>query len=271
MIQRCLCQALLLSLTLALLCRAAWAVDDCRHLVATGNPEYPPYLWRDPQNPRLLIGANVDLLQHVARELGLVVEVIYAGPWSRAQEEVRTGRIDLLAGYFLTQTRRQTMDFISPPFLFTPSVVWVRRNDAFAYSGWPDLQGRNGGTLVSNSHGQAFDDYAKAHLRLEAVPSASQAFEKLLMKRNDYVIYEQFPGKALAQTLGIDGQLQVLEPPVSSEGLYLALSHNSRCNQPQLREALARQMQAVVEGPLPEALVARNLERWKAQQDASSR
>ena len=49
---------MLLSLIL-LLPMAAMAADDCRHLTATGNPEYPPYLWRDPDNPALLIGANV--------------------------------------------------------------------------------------------------------------------------------------------------------------------------------------------------------------------
>ncbi|MDQ4357668.1 amino acid ABC transporter substrate-binding protein, partial [Pseudomonas aeruginosa] len=27
----------------------AAAAGSCERLVATGNPEYPPYLWRDPQ------------------------------------------------------------------------------------------------------------------------------------------------------------------------------------------------------------------------------
>ncbi|MGE7994017.1 substrate-binding periplasmic protein [Pseudomonas sp. NPDC089554] len=256
---------LLLSLSLAWLPAAGWA-DDCKHLVATGNPEYPPYLWRDPHDPTQLMGANADLLKQVAKELGLVVEVVYAGPWSRAQEEARTGRIDMLAGYFLTDARQQAMDFIKPAFLFTPSVVWVRADDTFAYTGWADLHGRNGGTLVSNSHGQKFDDYAKAHLNLEAVPTAAQAFQKLLHKRNDYVIYEQFPGVALAQTLGVQHNLKVLEPPVSSEGLYLALSREAPCITPTLREALERKMREVVASDLPERLVQENLERWKAQQ-----
>jgi len=230
----------LLSLCLLLLPQLSVAEAGCRQLTATGNPEYPPYLWRDPHNPQVLIGANADLLKHLGESLGLKVDVRYGGPWSRAQEEVRTGRIDLLAGYFLTQARLQEMDFISPPFLHTPSVVWVRQDATFAYRGWADLKGLTGGTLVSNSHGQKFDDYANANLTLEAVPSARQAFEKLLHKRNDYVIYEQYPGMALARTLGMDKQLKVLEPPVSSEGLYLALSHDSPCNQPALREQLAQ-------------------------------
>ncbi|WP_079228388.1 substrate-binding periplasmic protein [Pseudomonas putida] len=265
MIERCRCRSLLLSLFM-LLPAHALAEALCGQLTATGNPEYPPYLWRDPHNPEQLIGANADLLKAVGKALGLEVKVVYGGPWSRAQEEVRTGRIDLMAGYFMTQERQQQMDFISPPFLRTRSVVWVRQDDAFAYREWADLKGHKGGTLVSNSHGQQFDDYARANLQLEAVPGARQAFEKLLLKRNDYVIYEQYPGMALVRTQGWEGQLKVLDPPVSSEGLYLALSHQSKCNRAELRERLAQKMKEMVAGPVPEQLVEKNLELWKQQQ-----
>ncbi|AVH38472.1 amino acid ABC transporter substrate-binding protein [Pseudomonas monteilii] len=262
MIERCFRHALLL-LSCLLLPLAAVAEEPCRRLTATGNPEYPPYLWRDPQNPQQLIGANADLLKYLGKQLGLEIEVIYGGPWPRAQEEVRTGRIDLMAGYFMTQARQQQMDFITPPFLHTPSVVWVRQDHAFAYHQWADLKGRKGGTLVNNSHGQQFDDFARANLILEAVPSARQAFEKLMHKRSDYVVYEQYPGMALARTLGIASTVQVLEPPISSEGLYLALSHDSSCNRPHLREALAREMEKIVAGALPQQLLQQNLERWQ--------
>ncbi|MNM62556.1 Bacterial extracellular solute-binding protein, family 3 [compost metagenome] len=263
MIERRFRHTLLLLPCLLLLPLSAVAHEACRRLTATGNPEYPPYLWRDPQNPQRLIGANADLLKYLGKQLGLEIEVVYGGPWSRAQEEVRTGRIDLMAGYFLTEARQQQMDFVAPPFLHTPSVVWVRQDNAFAYRQWADLKGRKGGTLVNNSHGQQFDDYAKANLTLEAVPGARQAFEKLMHKRSDYVLYEQYPGMALARTLGIAGTVQVLEPPVSSEGLYLALSHDSPCNEPQLREALAREMEKIVAGELPGQLLQQNLERWQ--------
>lgn len=263
MIKRCFRHALQLLPCLLLVPLAAAADEPCRRLTATGNPEYPPYLWRDPQNPQQLIGVNTDLLKYLGKQLGLEIEVVYSGPWSRAQEEVRTGRIDLMAGYFLTSARQQQMDFVAPPFLYTPSVVWVRQGNAFVYQQWADLKGRKGGTLVNNSHGQQFDDYAKANLTLEAVPSARQAFEKLMHKRSDYVVYEQYPGMALVRTLGIAGLVQVLAPPISSEGLYLAMSRESPCNQPQLREALAREMEKIVAGSLPEQLLQENLERWQ--------
>ncbi|WJN57929.1 ABC-type amino acid transport/signal transduction system, periplasmic component/domain [Pseudomonas sp. SO81] len=251
---------------LLLLPGLASAAGKCERLVATGNPEYPPYLWRDPQSPQHLIGANADLLTLIGKQLGVKIEIIYTGPWSRAQDEVRTGRVDLLAGAFLTLPRLESMDYVHPAFFSTPSVVWVRKGQGFPYSGWEDLRGRTGGTLVHNSFGQQFDSFAKANLSLEEVPSLIQAFQKLLLGRTDYVIYERYPGVALANTQGMLESLETLEPPISSEGLYLTLSHNSACNDPWLRGQLAKKMTELTAAGLPESLLQRNLERWKAQQ-----
>lgn len=258
--------SMLLWLGLALLPGLAVAQGKCERLVATGNPEYPPYLWRDPQNPQQLIGANADLLKLIAEDLGLKVEVLYTGPWSRAQEEVRSGRVDLIAGAFLTLPRLETMDYIHPAFYQTPSVVWMRRGMGFPYVSWEDLRGHTGGTLVDNSFGQTFDTFAKANLSLEQVPSLTQAFQKLLLGRTDYVLYERYPGLALAGSLGMQEDLDILEPPISSENLYLTLSHNSACNEPWLRGQLAKKMTELVAAGTPQSLLERNLERWKIQQ-----
>ncbi|PKM24302.1 MAG: amino acid ABC transporter substrate-binding protein [Gammaproteobacteria bacterium HGW-Gammaproteobacteria-13] len=266
MLERGFYRSFLLLFAALLMPALAVAAGKCERLVATGNPEYPPYLWRDPQNPQQLIGANADLLQHLAKELGVVVDIIYTGPWSRAQDEVRTGRVDLIAGAFLTLPRLEVMDYVHPAFFYTPSVVWVHRGAEFPYAGWDDLRNRTGDTLVNNSFGQAFDDYAKSNLTLEGVASLTQAFQKLLLGRTDYVLYERYPGQALADSLGMQDDLLVLDPPISSEGLYLTLSHNSACNDAWLRGMLAKKMNEAVASGLPDVLLQRNLQRWKDQQ-----
>ena len=266
MLERGFYRSVLQVFALLLMPALAVAAGKCERLVATGNPEYPPYLWRDPQNPQQLIGANADLLQHLAKELGVVVDIIYTGPWSRAQDEVRTGRVDLIAGAFLTLPRLESMDYVHPAFYFTPSVVWVHRGAEFPYAGWDDLRNRTGDTLVNNSFGQTFDAYAKSNLTLEGVASLTQAFQKLLLGRTDYVLYERYPGQALADSLGMQDDLLVLDPPISSEGLYLTLSHNSACNDAWLRGMLAKKMNEAVASGLPDDLLQRNLQRWKDQQ-----
>ena len=266
MLERVLSRLLLPLFCLLLIPCFASAAGKCERLVATGNPEYPPYLWRDPKNPQQLIGANADLLQHLAKELGVVVDIIYTGPWSRAQDEARTGRVDLIAGDFLTLPRLETMDYVPPAFYITPSVVWVHRGAEFPYAGWDDLRSRTGDTLVNNSFGQQFDAYAKSQLTLEGVSSLTQAFQKLLLGRTDYVLYERYPGQALADSLGLQDDLLVLDPPISSEGLHLTVSHNSACNDAWLRGRLAKAMNEALAADLPSVLLERNVQRWKDQQ-----
>jgi polar amino acid transport system substrate-binding protein len=252
-------------LGLGLLPLLASAAGKCERLVATGNPEYPPYLWRDPANPDRLIGANADLLEEIAKALKIQIDVLYTGPWSRAQDEVRTGRVDLIAGAFITLPRLEQMDYVHPAIFHTASVVWVHKDRVFPYAGWDDLRERRGGVVLNNSHGRAFDAFAKANLTLESVPSLTQAFQKLMLGRSDYVVYEFYPGLAVADTLGMLGDLQALEPEVSSEGLYLTLSHNSACNDAWLRGQLAKKMTELVSAGVPDAILQRNLERWKQQ------
>ena len=78
------------------------AAGKCERLIVTGSPDAPPYLWQDPKNPEKLIGASADLLQHVAGELGIKVELLFAGKRSQALDEVRSGRMDMLADAPLT-------------------------------------------------------------------------------------------------------------------------------------------------------------------------
>ncbi|KAF1051811.1 MAG: hypothetical protein GAK43_02227 [Stenotrophomonas maltophilia] len=256
--------ALLLSLVLPL--PAFAASGACTHLVATGNPEYPPFLWRDPARPDRLIGADAELLEQLGQAIGVQVSVRYVGSWARAQEETRLGRVDLIAGAFLTPEREALMDYIEPAFLSTDNVVWVRKGDEFPYARWDDLRGHRGGTLVNNSFGAAFDVYARDKLSLEEVPSVAQAFQKLLLKRSDYVVYERYPGLATASQLGVGDDLHPLEPPISSEPLYLTLSHASPCYDTELRGQLQRKMAELVASGLPQRLLQSNLARWKAQQ-----
>jgi len=53
--------------------------------------------------------------------------------------------------------------------------------------------------------------------------------------------------------------------PIDQPGLFLAVSHDSACNEPWLRGQLAKKMTELRTSGLTEAAVQRNLERWKAQ------
>lgn len=134
-----------LLLGLALLPGLASAAGKCERLIVTGSPDAPPYLWQDPQNPKQLIGASADLLQQVAKDLGIKVELLYAGKRSQALDEVRSGRMDMLADASLTLNELENLDYIHPPLLENDYLVWTRKGSTLTYGEASDLHGHTGG------------------------------------------------------------------------------------------------------------------------------
>lgn len=237
----------------------------CERIVATGNPQYPPILWVDPEDDRRLIGAGAELLKRVLARHNIELDMLNVGPWSRAQEEVRSGRVDMLAGAFLTRPRLAHMDYVYPAYAEVPSVIFVRSDGIFPYSGWDDLRSRVGSTVLNNSFGNSFDRFAEDNLNIKAVPSIQQSFEKLLRGRADYVIYERYQGLALAQQMGMVDQIDILDGSLMSEQLYLTLSHNSACNSPEMRAALAQSMLDLSQTDESRQLLEQYREVWARQ------
>lgn len=243
----------------------ASAVGKCERLVATGHPDYPPFMWRDPQNPQQLVGAQADLLVQLGQELGVRIDILASRSWDKAVSEVRSGRVDLLAGNALNLADLETMDYIHPPLFSRAKVVLVRNIASFPYIEWADLRGRRG-AAVGSDFGTAFNDYAKANLDLQQGAKLPQLLQKLMLGEVDYLVHEREPAFAQAYTLGLQDDLLALSPAISSEGLYLALSHNSACNDPWLRGQLAKKMTELAASGLGQTLLERNLQLWKEQQ-----
>jgi polar amino acid transport system substrate-binding protein len=228
--------------------------DACHLFTASGNAEYPPYLWRSPQNPEVLTGAISGFLHKVSKRLDIKIDLQYSGPWGRTQEEVAAGRIDFIAGAFYTDARSERMDYLRPAFQLTRTVVWVNNEKPFEFNRWEDLVGRQGVTVIHNSFGQEFDDFARKHLTVHQVGSLEQGLKMLNGQRVDYVLYEENPARAYAAR---NGYLNIhpLAQEISSEPLYLTLSKKSACNSPELRAQIEKVLvQAKEENWMPPLL-----------------
>lgn len=243
----------------------AMAGGKCERLIVTGSPDAPPYLWRDPQDPKHLMGASADLFKQAAQELGIKVEVLFAGKRSQALEEVRSGRMDMLVDAPLNQAELEALDYIHPPLIQNEVMVWTRHDQALPMDTLADLQGHKGAASERIRLTQAFDAAVKARLTLERLSNLTEAFRKLMLGQVDYVLASRYPGTAMVQTLGLAKDLVARPQPVDQPGLYLALSFNSACNDPWLRGQLAKKMTESAASDLSGEAVKRNLEIWKAQ------
>lgn len=252
-------------LGLSLLSTMTLAAGKCERLVITGSPDAPPYLWRDPLAPDHLIGATADVLQQVAKDLGLKVDLLYAGKRSEALEQVRSGRMDILADAPLTVSELETLDYVHPALVRADDMVWTRVDSTLVYNELADLHDHPGAVSQRAWLSREFEKKALAQLTLQRTPTLTQAFQKLLLGEVDYVLAGRYSGMAMAQTLGMSKDLIARQTPIDQPGLYLAISHNSACNDPWLRGQLAKKMTELPASGLTEVALQRNLERWKLQ------
>jgi len=243
----------------------SFAAGKCERLIVTGSPDAPPYLWRDPQDPKHLMGANADLLKQAAQQLGLKVELLYAGKRSQALEEVRSGRMDLLADAPLKSSELESLDYIHPSITQNEIVVWTRHDHTQPFNLLADLRDHPGAVSNKIRLTQPFEALVSEHLKLERTENLTQAFQKLILGQVEYVLAGRYAGLAMVQALGVSADLIAQPLPLDKPGLYLALSFNSACNDPWLRGQLAKKMTESAASGLSGEAVTRNLELWKAQ------
>ncbi|MCQ4306629.1 ABC transporter substrate-binding protein [Pseudomonas stutzeri] len=267
---RCAVQSALIALLLAAPFAAGAAASKCDRLIATGGADNPPFLWRDPQNPKRLVGANAELLKKITDSLDLKLEVLYTGDSGKALEEVRSGRVDLLADAVLSTKELAHLDFIHPSITALEMAAWVRNEPGFFYSSREELKGRPGAYAATTRFGGEFESYAKSNLRLSSAPSLAEAVKRLMAAQVDYILHERYSAVAQAGSQGVLDDMQRLEPSVGSRGMHFAVAHDSACNSPWLRGQLAIKMTELRAAGVPQQLLVENLERWKQRQPAPS-
>jgi len=257
--------SLVLGLSLAGFPALSMAAGKCERLIITGSPDAPPYLWRDPQDQKHLMGANADLLKEAARQMGVKVEVMYAGKRSQALDEVRSGRMDMLADAPLSSAELESLDFIHPAIVQNEIVVWTHKDQAAPFNLIADLHGHRGALSEKTRITPAFEASIKEHMTLDKQPNLTQTFEQLLAGKVEYVLAGRYAGMAMAQTLSPEGELVAQPLVLDKPGLYLALSFNSACNDSWLRGQLAKKMTELAASGRSAEAIKRNVDLWKAQ------
>lgn len=238
-------------------------VSSCTALTASGNAEYPPFLWRQNDAVKELKGINRLIMDELSKRIQIPIKLIYVGPWAKAQSDAKKGHIDLLAGAFYTNERADYMYFFTPVLLHTTSVVWQSKNRPFAFNQKEDLQGKWGVTVVNNSLGQQFDHYAKRHLNILSVASISHALRMLAAGEVDYVLYEKAPAYAYVSLLGLSDFIIPMSPHLSSESLYITLSKKSSCNTTQVKQAIAAALQEMKQDGFTAQAILDGVQEWE--------
>lgn len=262
-------RAILAGLGLMLLAPMVQAAGKCERLVATGHPDQPPYLWRDPQKPTQLIGASADLLKALGQALGVRIDVRYAGQPAAAIEEVRSGRADLLATSLVSLEGLSQFDYLYPAYGERAVAVWALPERAPLFTRREDLARHRGQALDPASYPAAVRELLGASMAPAAALKGG-AVQRLLQGRLDYLLIERQAGQMLLEQQGASSAVLALQPVLGGAPLHLAISHNSACNDAWLRGQLATQLSMLSRSARMEQLLADNRQRWIRQQASTA-
>ena len=188
-----------------------------------GLKSYPPYSFI--QNNQVT-GIDVDVAKEAFRRADYKVSIALL-PWKRLLTSAKNGTSDGTLGAFITEERRQYLDFIE-----AEPLRWIEMS-LFTYSGAPihnstieDLKGRkigiNRGFSINAEFDQAIQD---GHIKKYSGNNIEQLLRMLAFKRLDGVVHTKDPTLFYIKELGYQTDIHMVQNSITKKrGGYMSLS-----------------------------------------------
>ncbi|WP_189529891.1 substrate-binding periplasmic protein [Paludibacterium paludis] len=202
--------------------------------IVRGDGQYPPY---EMQENGALSGLHVDLINHIARQIGCTV-TWQSVPWLRAQSMIRSGEADAITFMSRTPERETFAIFLDD------NTLSVTRSALFVLAGNPrhvtwnqnlaGLEPYTIGVLRGYAYSPEFDQAASLK-KMPVAATNEQLLQMLHAGRFDLAVGDMDQFRYLSRHGKNMPAIEFLAPPLAARPNYLAFSragHNA---------ALARQ------------------------------
>ncbi|EOE4737188.1 transporter substrate-binding domain-containing protein [Vibrio vulnificus] len=164
--------------------------------ITAAQDPWAPFVQQNNANP----GISVEIVIEAFKTQGHDVDFKIM-PWTRALNEVKDGRVDVLVATWFTQERTSYLNY-SQPYLENSLKFIKRSGDGFEYNGMDSLSGKNVGIIRNYGYG---DEFLKAtnFNKPEANDLVANA-KKLLAKRIDLTLEDELVAKATLSGAGMN-------------------------------------------------------------------
>ncbi|MDR4508037.1 MAG: ABC transporter substrate-binding protein/permease [Candidatus Brocadiaceae bacterium] len=171
-----------------------------------------PYVFNDPKHPSRLIGFEVDIMDAIARELGVKAQY-FQNAWDSILLSLKRGDFDIaMNGIEITPEREKEVVFTRPYYVYAEQIV-VRStyNDINELE---DLRGKKVGTLANTVARRMLDELGGVTTNVYS--GQPEPFKDLLLNRTDAVFVDLPIASYYAQP---NPQLRLVGEP-AGEGYY---------------------------------------------------
>lgn len=242
------------------------AAAQCKRVVLSANPDYPPYHWAEGDR---IVGASIALTGRILDELGVPWEARHVGPWLRVLKLAEQGQIDLVVSLKPTPEREAFLAFTQNPAFPNPMAVFTLSAQPFKFEVYADLTGKRGGRTAGDRFGDAFDRYADQALKLEDAMTLHNNFQKLLLDRVDYVVTGLYTGRAQLIRQGLADRIAPLPRLVNEGYIHHGFVRRSPCMA--LLDAVDARLAAARKSGLDRRLLEEALQEWQQRPGAAPR
>ncbi len=183
---------------------------------------YPPYHYMENNSPS---GIAVEIANRVALSLGIKIKYQLL-PWSRCLMYAKSGKVDAILFIFKKKEREDFLYYHKENLIaHEVNALYALNNKDISFNGdiENDLKSYTIGIIQDFSYGNTFDNASKT-LTLDTVTDAPKLLKKLILGRNDCILYNTLLTNWYSRKMGIQGKIKRIDPPVSIEPGYIAFS-----------------------------------------------
>ena len=244
--------------TLLAMAVAAAHAGECRSVVVTADPEFPPFAWYDGEH---FHGASLDIVTGALDRIGLPYQIRYVGPFARVLHAAQAGTVDIVSELKRTPERLAFLAFTDATLFRNPTAVFVPRTLPIKYLQWEDLKPYKGGVTNGTRFGGGFDEYLATNLHTDAAYGIKENFAKLEAHRIDYFVSPYYPAMSYLDAVQQAEDFIALKPFVTEVDNFVGWSKRSPCldRLPEFDAVVA----AMVKDGTAERALKENIAAWK--------
>ena len=218
----------LLLIFLTLLISAPFlSAKECQTLTVSGSNQWRPIAYSNEDKTQPL-GIAYEVALELANTLDLPIAINVKLPWARAMKMLDDGELDMMAGVYWTEQRKDQYLF-SLPITNDTLNIFVKRGNEFKYHDFDDLAGKKLDLIRGTSLGNEFDQYIKQHIETSEVNTFSQQMARLNVGRSDIVVLDPFTATQTLKDLKLSSKIVMLDTPMVVNPVHLIYSKKSPC------------------------------------------
>ena len=193
-------------------------------------------------------GFCTNVVEEVFKRMDVKIASLDVYPWKRAIIMMESGKTDALFSANFSRERADYARYPKEPLVYSPWVLWVRKEDNLKFNSLSDLKKKKVGIVRGYSYTPEFLNYIKKNALPDEVPDDTTNFKKLNVGRIDYTVAELGNGNHIIKTLKLNKIIPLKNKPVKEDGLYI-IFNTSTISEPFVNK-FSNELRKVKQSPL---------------------